>query len=287
MIAVVASFAQPHDVYLSAQRYTKTLPGGATAKMWIFASCDATFTTCTPAAAQTPGGAVEVGAPGPQIDVPLTATSLVLHVQNNLTVPVSVVIPGLPGGTLGTPIYFDPATGNQVPVGTPGARVRSFTLEVAPGATGAYTWAAPKPGTYLYQSGTMPLIQVPMGLYGALTVRSAANQAYPIPESVFDAERALLFSEIDPVQNGAVDAAAGVAAYPGTINYKPTYFLINGVAYDKTASGSSTFSAGTPGAATQWNVLLRLLNAGTQSHTALPLGLPMTLIAKDGNYCLR
>jgi hypothetical protein len=85
--------------------------------MWIFASCDATFTTCTPAAAQTPGGAVEVGAPGPQIDVPLTATSLVLHVQNNLTVPVSVVIPGLPGGTLGTPIYFDPATGNQVPVG--------------------------------------------------------------------------------------------------------------------------------------------------------------------------
>jgi Multicopper oxidase len=80
-----------------------------------------------------------------------------------------------------------------------------------------------------------------------------------------------------------VDAAAGVAAYPGTINYKPTYFLINGVAYDKTASGSSTFSAGTPGAATQWNVLLRLLNAGTQSHTALPLGLPMTLIAEDGN----
>jgi FtsP/CotA-like multicopper oxidase with cupredoxin domain len=81
--------------------------------------------------------------------------------------------------------------------------VRSFTLEVAPGETGAYTWAAPKPGTYLYQSGTMPSIQVPMGLYGALTVRSAANQAYPIPESVFDAERALLFSEIDPVQNGA------------------------------------------------------------------------------------
>ncbi len=284
MFAAVASFAQPHDVYLSAQKYTKTLPGGATAKMWIFASCDATFTTCTPGSAQTPGGAVEVGAPGPQIDVPLTATSLVLHVQNNLTVPVSVVIPGLPGGTLGTPIYFDPATGDQVLVGTPGARVRSFTLEVAPGGTGAYTWTSPKPGTYLYQSGTMPSIQVPMGLYGALTVRSAANQAYPIPESVYNAESALLFSEIDPVQNGAVDGAAGVAAYPSTINYKPTYFLINGVAYDKTASGSSTFSVGTPApGATQWNVLLRLLNAGTQSHTALPLGLPMTLIAEDGN----
>ena len=284
LFAAVASFAQSHDVYLAAQRYTKSLPGGATAQMWIFASCDSSFATCTPASAQTTGSAVEVGAPGPQIDVPLGTTSLVIHLQNRLTVPVSVVIPGMPGGTLGTPVYFDPATGNQVPVGTPGARVRSFTLEVAPNATSLYTWTSPKPGTYLYQSGTMPSIQVPMGLYGALTVRSSATQAYPVAGTAFDAERALLFSEIDPAQNAAVDAAANVAGYPSTIKYRPTYFLINGLAYDKAIAGSSTFSAGTPASgATQWNVLLRLLNAGSESHAALSLGLPMTLIAEDGN----
>ena len=284
LFAAVASFAQSHDVYLAAQRYTKSLPGGATAQMWIFASCDSSFATCTPASAQTTGSAVEVGAPGPQIDVPLGTTSLVIHLQNRLTVPVSVVIPGMPGGILGTPVYFDPATGNQVPVGTPGARVRSFTLEVAPNGTSIYTWTSPKPGTYLYQSGTMPSIQVPMGLYGALTVRTSATQAYPVTGTAFDAERALLFSEIDPVQNAAVDAAANVAGYPSTIKYKPTYFLINGLAYDKTIAGSSTFSAGSPASgAPQWNVLLRLLNAGSESHAALSLGLPMTLIAEDGN----
>ncbi|MGC2193987.1 MAG: Ig-like domain-containing protein [Terriglobales bacterium] len=284
MFAAVASFAQPHDVYLAAQKYTKNLPGGATAQMWIFASCDSSFATCAPASVQTTGSLVEVGAPGPQIDVPLGATSLVIHLQNRLTVPVSVVIPGLPGGMLGTPVYFDPATGNQVPVGTAGARVRSFTLEVAPAATGVYTWTSPKPGTYLYESGTLPSIQVPMGLYGALTIRTSATQAYPAAESAFNAERALLFSEIDPVQNGAVDAAANVTAYPSTIKYKPTYFLINGLAYDKALAGSSTFSAGSPAAGTsQWNVLLRLLNAGSESHAALSLGLPMSLIAEDGN----
>ena len=113
-----------------------------------------------------------------------------------------------------------------------------FTPEVAPGATGVYTWAPAKAGTYLYQSGTMPSIQVPMGLYGAVTIRASLTQAYPsIAASAFNAERALLFSEIDSVQNAAVDAAASVTAYPSTIKYKPTYFLINGLAYDKSVVG--------------------------------------------------
>ena len=283
-LAAVASFAQQYDVYLSAQRYNKSLPGGATSPMWIFASCDAAFATCTPASSQAVSGATEVGAPGPQIDVPVGTTSLVIHLRNQLPVPVSMVIPGMPGGTLGTPVYFNPATGNQVPVGTAGARVRSFTLEVAPGGTSLYSWTSLKPGTYLYESGTLPSIQVPMGLYGALTVRSAVTQAYPAADSAFNAERSLLFSEIDPVQNAAVDGAASTTAYPSTVQYKPVYFLINGLAYDKAATAASTFSAGTPPAGSaQWKVLLRLLNAGSESHTALSLGLPMNLIAEDGN----
>ena len=55
----------------------------------------------------------------------------------------------------------------------------------------------PEPGTYLYQSGTQPSIQVPMGLYGALAVvDGTVGQAYP--GISYDADAVLLFSEIDP-----------------------------------------------------------------------------------------
>ncbi len=72
---------------------------------------------------------------------------------------------------------------------------------------------------------------------------------------MFDA----LFSEIDPVQNNAVNTAVNTAGfsetkvwsgqpdqcgnpsspnyqtcYPPAVNYSPRYYLINGVAFDKT-----------------------------------------------------
>jgi FtsP/CotA-like multicopper oxidase with cupredoxin domain len=67
-----------------------------------------------------------------------------------------------------------------------GNRVRSFSTEVAEGATTALTWPAAslRPGTYLIESGTHPSIQRPMGLYGMLVVTTApsgttAGTAYP------------------------------------------------------------------------------------------------------------
>lgn len=284
LLVAGTSFAQ--EAWLSAQPYpAKALPGGVSVPMWVFASCEAGFANCAPSSA---------GAPGPQINVPSTATTLTIHLQNTLTTPVSLAIPGLAGGNVGAPVFFNPSTGGTVLAGTPGARVRSFSKEVAPGSSDVYTWTV-RPGTYLYQSGTHPSFQVPMGLYGAVVVTTApvaANPATGTPASpgtaytgiTYDAETVLLFSEIDPVQNNAVFTAASPAAYPPAINYKPTYFLINGVAFDKSAAPASTFSAGAPGVgATQWNVLLRLLNAGSQAHAAFPLGMSMTLLAEDGN----
>ena len=73
-----------------------------------------------------------------------------------------------------------------------------------------------KPGTYLIESGTHPSIQGPMGLYGILVVTAAPagatpGTAYPAvgttPAVTYNAEVPLLFSEIDPVQNNAVQAA--------------------------------------------------------------------------------
>ena len=55
----------------------------------------------------------------------------------------------------------------------------------ANGGTVTYSFVADRPGTYFYQSGTNPQIQVQMGLYGALIVRPAlgANFLYNDPAS--------------------------------------------------------------------------------------------------------
>ena len=220
--------------------------------------------------------------------------------------------------------------------GTPplqGRRVQSFSTEVAAGATTALTWTSLQPGTYLIESGTHPSIQGPMGLYGILVVTTApagatAGTAYPAvgatPAVTYDAEIPLLFSEIDPVQNNAVATAVtrpgfsettvwsgqpggcGNPAtantgncYPPAVNYTPLYYLINGVAFDKTNAHASLFptmpAAGiTPGTG---KVLVRLVNAGLRMHvpsivgsqtgtavapaTVPPAG--FSLIAEDGN----
>ena len=145
-----------------------------------------------------------------------------------------------------------------------GSRASSFGTEVANGTLATLTWNNLKPGTYLYETGTLPSIQAPMGLYGVLIVTQAPvpagvnpftpGKAYPgmSNEAAYDADASLLFSEIDPVQNAAVDraAVAGTAVtlrfddptcapncYPAAVNFTPTYFLINGQAFDKAEIG--------------------------------------------------
>ncbi len=177
-----------------------------------------------------------------------------------------------------------------------GPRVQSMGTEVTAGATTAtaLTWKTLRPGTYLLESGTHPSIQVPMGLIGMLVVTTApagttAGTAYPavaapttsaavqaaVPAVQYNAEIPLEFSEIDPVQNKAVDLAVRNAkfsatrvwsglptdpqgnpgcgnpgsgalyqsCYPPAVNYTPFYFLINGIAFDKANPGPSLFPA--------------------------------------------
>ncbi|MEI7682673.1 MAG: hypothetical protein WCK07_25000, partial [Betaproteobacteria bacterium] len=181
------------------------------------------------------------------------------------------------------------------------ARVRSFGTEVKVGTSQDLTWKNVRPGTYLIESGTQPSIQGPMGLYGILVVTEGANtSAYG---SSFDKDVALLLSEIDPVQNRAVDAAVKTigfketlvwngqsgecgdetvhTCYPPAVNYSPLYYLINGTAFDRTNSGASTLSVAN-GAITG-KVLLRMVNAGLRMHVPNVVGAPMTLLAEDGN----
>ncbi|MGC4121321.1 MAG: Ig-like domain-containing protein [Myxococcales bacterium] len=296
-------------IQLTARRMTTTLRDGTTVPMWGFC---------------TTGSCTGTWAPGPTIVAP-TGTSLQIALTNELPVPTSLVVLGQLGGGLGAPAKMDspPHAGQNfttfpanAPVNDPGAppafqppaqgqRVRSFGAELAAAATTTLTWDNLKPGTYLYETGTLPSLQVPMGLYGVLIVTTAPvagatftpGTAYP--GVAYDADLALLFSEIDPVQNAAVDAAAVAGAdvnkrfndptcsaaspcYPAAVNYTPTVFLINGAAFDKTAPQRSLFDVA-PAGFSSGKVLLRLANAGSRSHVPVTVGLPLGLVGEDGN----
>src|SRR6202171_507877 len=161
-------------------------------------------------------------------------------------IPTSLVIVGQLGGGLGASATYSASsvhanqfvawstvgnsTGATFVPPPQGQRVQSFGTEVAatPATTAqtptALTWKAPRAGTYLIESGTHPSIQGPMGLYGILVVTSAptatagtetaAGLAYPgVP---YDADVPLLFSEIDPAQNNAVNKAVNTVGFSET-----------------------------------------------------------------------
>jgi len=139
-----------------------------------------------------------------------------------------------------------------------------------------------KPGTFLYESGTEPTVQIGMGLYGAVIVRPAnPAQAYPPsatnPNTAFTSEAVLLFSEIDPFLHFAVtDNTYGTPAYPTQIHLDAKYFLINGMPYSPARPPIPIGAAGT-------TTLLRFLKAGSRIYDPTLLGPTMTLIAEDGN----
>jgi Abnormal spindle-like microcephaly-assoc'd, ASPM-SPD-2-Hydin/Bacterial cadherin-like domain len=207
-----------------------------------------------------------------------------------------------------------------------GPRVQSFSTEVGVGQTKALTWTAAnlRPGTYLIESGTHPSIQGPMGLYGILVVTTApttapsAAQGTAYPGVSYDADISMLFSEIDPVQNRAVALAVGTSGfaetavwsgktgecgdpavhscYPPAVNYSPLYYLINGVAFNKTNANASKFPAApATNVAADGKVLVRMVNAGLRMHVPSIVGSQtgtpanatspagFSLIAEDGN----
>jgi hypothetical protein len=339
------------QVNLTAAPATVTMPDGTAVPMWGY-TCTVTGTaalsgaqTCA-ALSPTPGWSPIV------ITVP-TGQDLTISLTNNLSfangnnVPTSIMIVGQLGGGLGTTATSTPspnhsgaqtnltwpiagAAGNPGVPPTQANRVQSFSTEVAAGATTALTWTAPRPGTYLIESGTHPSIQGTMGLYGILVVTSApttaAGTAYGTAGTAsavsYNAEVPLLLSEIDPVQNLAVSTAVNTAGfsettvwsgqpggcgnpasvgvyqtcYPPVVNYTPLYYLINGVAFNKTNAAASVFAplplptgatapvAGNP-------LLVRLVNAGSRMHVPAIVGAQtgasgtsgFALIAEDGN----
>jgi len=358
LLASGAAFAQ--SVSLTAAATTTTLPDGSTVPMWGY-SCSAAAIAPATCALLNPAAAATITTPAHWspvvITVPYvpTGTTLTISLTNSLPALVpetSLVIVGQLGAGLGTtassvaspthnpqgvtwPIANTGAT-NQPP--PQGSRVQSFSTPVLPAATGTLTWSNLKPGTYLIESGTHPSIQGPMGLYGILVVTTAPagttpGCAYPgatalLPCVVpYNAEVPLLLSEIDPVQNSAVNTAVNTAGfsenmvwsgqpggcndplaptfhqcYPPAVNYSPLYYLINGVAFNKSSAITSVFPALPAAGVTPLtgSVLVRFVNAGLRMHVpsivgalttpaVVPTGVTaaaapgFSLVAEDGN----
>ena len=216
-------------------------------------------------------------------------------------------------------------TGPQFTPPVQGPRVQSFSTEVLPtnpATTTALTWTNLKPGTYLIESGTHPSIQGPMGLYGVLvvtTVPAGSSPGTAYPAVTYNAEVPLVLSEIDPLQNSTVAAAVATAGftetavwsgqpngcgnpssatyltcYPPAVNYDPRYYLVNGVAFDRSTvvGGASPSLFATTPATVTGTVLVRFVNAGLRMHVPAIVGAQtqtakptpgFSLIAEDGN----
>ncbi|MDL1984508.1 MAG: Ig-like domain-containing protein [Deltaproteobacteria bacterium] len=259
LMALALTAGSSFAVDLVALKSEAIMPDGTPITMWGFALD--TGQVCEP----TTLPAWDVG---PTLtDADLVAGSLTINLRNCLSEEVSIVIPGQ--AAVLNPVTFMDGQGRT--------RVKSFTTETPDDGTTVvpYTWTGLKPGTFLYQSGTHPAKQVQMGLYGSLIVLPAtAGAAYDPsltnPDTAFDTEVVLLYSEIDPALHDPVPATAQ------PINYKPQYFLVNGNPYE---NGDPALTAGN----VSQNTLIRFLNAGLKTHVPTLLGAYMRVIAEDGN----
>ena len=250
-MALVAGPAAAIEYHLRAEQAVLHMPDGHDVPVWGFAL-----------------GAGDVTVPGPTLTVPTGDSTLRIFLDNNLPVPVSIVVPG----------QIATMTPARHVGGDYDGRVRSLTHETEPGNTveQVYTWTGFRPGTFVYHSGTHPAIQVQMGLYGCVKKDSGPGKtAYP--GTPYDTEVVLLFSEIDPDLHDAV--AAGDYGPDGSvtspIDYSPQYFLINGRPY---SPGATPIGAG-------WEngrILVRLLNAGLKTHAPVIYGHYVSVRAEDG-----
>jgi len=192
-----------------------------------------------------------------------------ITLSNTLSVPVSMIFPG------------------QKQVFTQGGTAGLMTKEAAAtNGTVQYSFIASKPGTYMYQSGTNPELQVEMGLFGAIIVRPpTANQAYNHADTSYDYEYLFLLSEMDPAIHHKVELGQPV----DNNNYKPVLWFINGRNAPDTMA-----DAGVPWLPNQpYNILprvhpgdtalMRIVSASRNSHPFHTHGNHFRLLAKDGN----
>ena len=288
------------DYYLAAKPYTQLMPDSDVIPMWGYVEdLGGACYNATDAAARL---ACVDGLPDPQIPGPrleATDANLTVLLSNGLPEPTSVVIAGQknPVSTVTGPSWDDDTTGARgVDLNK---KVRSFGAEAAQnGGAESYSWttAGNNPllvGTYIMHSGTQPQKQVYMGLYSAVTRDHTPADLTPVsgsliadayPGVAYEDEVVLFYSEIDPVLNKSIDCLPitvtcppGIDPYTTSINYHPTWFLVNGEPYVDGLT-ADTFA----GSAGESTTLVRWLSTAGKTHVPVLQGMYMSIQAEDG-----
>jgi Bacterial Ig domain len=263
LLAMLAAPAQAVSYTVIAERTMATMPDGFTpVAMWG-------YRVSAPGGDLASAQAAPITSPGAALVVPADDSTLSVSLYNRLPgVPTSLVVHGL--NTAMAPVFANVTTGAAC---TPGVgaddaarracRVRSFTTEAAANnaAPVVYTYANVRPGTYLYQSGTLPQIQVQMGLYGMMS-KDAALAGTVYPGVAYASQSRVVFSEVDAGMHAAVDAGTFSGS---TLEYHPQHLRAHVYGADnlpvQVDAGSVPQFIGT--AAPH---LVRLANAGLQSR---------------------
>lgn len=207
---------------------------------------------------------------------------------NNLPTRSSMLFPGQSG------------------VAASGGTAGVLAQEAAPGQTVTYTFTATQPGTYLYQSGTQPGLQVEMGMVGALIVRpggvpAGSKWAYNHAGSAYDRETLFVVSDADSDIHAAVDEqvrafrAANVgnptaeSVFTADLAHRfPKYWFLNGrTSPDVFAKNFISELPHQPYNALPRlhpgeKMLLRMIGAGTDLHPMHHHGNNSWAIARDG-----
>jgi FtsP/CotA-like multicopper oxidase with cupredoxin domain len=272
---------------LTTMEGTISTPDGNRVYMWGFSEEGSPFQHPSPVLCVTEGDTV----------------TIVLN--NTLPKDVSMIFPGqqnVQANGMPSQPQFD-AGGNLTSLAP---------VAAADGGSVTYSFVAEKPGTYLYESGTEPLVQVNMGLFGALVVRPAAHPDWAYNETVVsgtvtyttqfnpDTEFVMLLSEIDPMLHAAVEQGLPY----NMDSYTPRYWMINGRSFPDTIAPNG---AGwlpnqpygslihihphneDPGAGEAYNpypALIRYLSVGTENFPHHPHGNHGRIIARDGNVLI-
>lgn len=273
LILALAATSWAATFDLTAEEVTINYPGMGNVVMWGF------YET---------GSGPPATVPGPALNVPDGDSTLTINLTNNLAEPVSLMIPGqnlpLVDGLASVPATMTDSLGRT--------RVTSMVTPTPPGNVTAvsYSWTGLKPGTYLYESGSHIGVQVPMGLYGAVT-NVDAGAAFPYDGTLPDVT--LLFSEVDLAMHQEVASgdygATALTPYTTALKegYHPELLLLNGMPFTPGASTPLNGNAIEPGD----QALVRLLNAGLKTRSVSMLNIPrhtgtpgneLRLFARDG-----
>ncbi|MBL0091670.1 MAG: multicopper oxidase domain-containing protein [Piscinibacter sp.] len=194
----------------------------------------------------------------------------------------------------------------QVGVTASGGSAGVLAQEAAPGQTVTYTFIAGQPGTYLYQSGSQPGLQVEMGMVGALIVYPSGNPAgskwaYNHIGTAYDRETLFVVGDIDSDIHAAIDeqvrafkalpgySATSEGLFTADLSKRfPKYWTLNG----RTSPDvfAKNFSAELPHQPYNTlprlhpgeKMLLRMIGAGTDLHPMHHHGNNSWAIARDG-----